>query len=152
MCAASERSAPRVLETSDPDDTERAGADLAGELRPGDLVVVRGDLGAGKSTLIRGAGRALGVTGPMPSPTFTLGRLYEGAAAEVAHLDLYRLASLDEEDPGLLDDYLGADRFAFVEWPEHAGRALPATPAFDVRIEHAGGDRRRIVITRGAGA
>ena len=89
-------------------------------LRPGDVVLVSGELGAGKTTLVRGACRELGVTEPVVSPTFTIGRRYRGREHPVSHLDLYRLDGLDAEEPGLLDDYLRPDSIAFVEWPERA--------------------------------
>jgi len=138
-------------ETDGPAATERAGAELAAALRPGDVVLVSGELGAGKTTFVRGALRALGVTGEVTSPTFVLGLLYEGAAGPLAHLDLYRLAGLADEDPGLLDPYFGPQTVTFVEWPERAesealvgGRAI----ARHVTLAHAGGDRRAIVVVR----
>jgi tRNA threonylcarbamoyladenosine biosynthesis protein TsaE len=135
------------LHTDGPSGTEAAGADLAENLRPGDVVLVSGDLGAGKTTLVRGAARALGVDGPVTSPTFTIGRRYAGRMA-VAHVDLYRLDGLDAEDPALLVDYLTPDAVAFVEWPERARGALPDA-AVSVQIEHLGGDVRRIVVEHG---
>jgi tRNA threonylcarbamoyladenosine biosynthesis protein TsaE len=139
-------------ETEGPAGTERAGAELAATLRPGDVVLVSGDLGAGKTTFVRGALRALGVTGEVTSPTFVVGILYDGDAGPLAHLDLYRLSGLEDEDPGLLDPYFGADTITFVEWPERvesaaelAGRGI----ARHVTLAHAGGDRRRIEV-RGA--
>jgi tRNA threonylcarbamoyladenosine biosynthesis protein TsaE len=134
-----------VVETSAPTETEGLGAELAAGLHPGDVVLVRGELGAGKTTLVRGAARALGVEDPVTSPTFGIGHRYRGAELTVAHLDLYRLASLAREDPGLLDDYLGPDRIAFVEWPE-AGGAEFAAAALRLTLTHAGGDRRRIEV------
>jgi tRNA threonylcarbamoyladenosine biosynthesis protein TsaE len=128
------------------EETEALGREIAGRLEPGDLVVVSGDVGTGKTTLIRGACRALGVTGPIASPTFTIGRRYRGRMP-VAHLDLYRLASLDAEEPGLLDDYLTPDAVAFVEWPDAAGDRLEGV-AVRVRLAHAGGDRRTIEVSR----
>ena len=91
-------------------ETEALGAELAERLGPGDVVVVSGEVGAGKTTLIRGACRALGVESPVTSPTFTIGHRYEGGRLPVAHLDLYRLEGLEGEDPALLDDYLAAGR------------------------------------------
>ena len=134
------------LHTDGPSGTEAAGADLAENLRPGDVVLVSGDLGAGKTTFVRGAARALGVDGPVTSPTFTIGRRYAGRVA-VAHVDLYRLDGLDGEDPALLADYLTPDAVAFVEWPERARGSLPDA-AVSVLIEHLGGDARRIVVER----
>jgi tRNA threonylcarbamoyladenosine biosynthesis protein TsaE len=124
--------------------TERAGAEVAARLEPGDLVLVIGELGAGKTTFVRGACRALGVEGPVVSPTFTIGRRYEtpGGLA-VAHLDLYRLADMGSEEEGLLDDYLTPDAVAFVEWPAVAAGELPE-PAVRVEISHAGGDQREL--------
>ena len=133
--------------SASPEDTERAGAALAAALAPGDVVLVSGELGAGKTTFVRGAARALGVTEPVTSPTFVVGHLYEGARGRVAHLDLYRLAGLDDEDPGLLDPYFGPDLVTFVEWPERAGlEALLGERhvARRVALAHAGGDRRRL--------
>ncbi len=130
------------LETTTPEETEAAGAELARRLRPGDVVLVSGELGSGKTTFVRGAARALGVDGPVTSPTFTIGHVLPGRP-EVAHLDLYRLGSLAGEDPALLDDYLTPERVAFIEWPELA-RPLVEHPAARVWLEHAGGDRRRI--------
>ncbi len=136
-----------VLETTSAAETEALGARIAGRLRPGDVVLLSGDLGAGKTTLIRGACRALGVEGPVTSPTFTIGQRYEGGRVPVSHLDLYRLGSLDEEDPALLDDYLGPDTVAFVEWPR-AGEGRLGRPALEVRLAHAGEERRRIEVDR----
>ena len=131
-------------ETLSPEQTEAAGAQLARRLREGDVVLVSGELGSGKTTFVRGACRALGVEEPVTSPTFTIGRVYV-ATPEIAHLDLYRLSSLAGEDPALLDDYLTPDRIGFVEWP---GPAEPAglRVAARVRLEHLGGDRRRVTI------
>src|SRR5688500_2336291 len=127
-------------------ETERLGAELARTLRPGDVVLVSGELGSGKTTFVRGACRALGITDPVTSPTFTIGQVYGGdGGPEVAHLDLYRLESLEGEDPALLDDYLTPERVAFVEWPGIAEPAL-ARVAARVAIAHAGEDRRTIEI------
>lgn len=137
----------RIHETSAPAETEAVGAELAGRLRPGDVVLVQGELGAGKTTLVRGAARALGVTDPVTSPTFGIGHRYRGSqGVTVAHLDLYRLAGLEHEAPGLLEDYLTADSIAFVEWPQEGSPELGESRA-QVRIAHGGGDRRRIEIS-----
>ncbi len=110
--------------TGSPQETEALAAELARRLRPGDVVAVSGELGAGKTTFVRGAARALGVTGPVSSPTFTIGHRYE-AMLPVSHLDLYRVAGLDPEEWGDLEPYFEGT-IAFVEWPEHAGDWLPA--------------------------
>ena len=133
-----------VRESEGPAATEALGAELAAVLAPGDVVLVSGELGTGKTTFVRGASRALGVAGAVTSPTFTIGRRY-GGRVPVAHVDLYRLDDLGEEDPALLADYLGPDVVTFVEWPERAGDRVPAA-ARRVRLEHLGGDRRRVTI------
>jgi tRNA threonylcarbamoyladenosine biosynthesis protein TsaE len=133
------------VESSSPEATERAGAELAARLRPGDVVLVSGELGAGKTTLVRGALRALGVEGPVTSPTFVIGHAYDGRHGPVVHLDLYRLGGMAGEDPGLLDPFFAPDAIAFVEWPERAPGAWPPDRVVHhVRLEHAGGDTRTI--------
>jgi len=110
-------------------------------------VLVEGELGAGKTTFVRGACRALGVRSTVTSPTFTIGQRYPGAVP-VSHLDLYRVGDLRDEDPDLLADYLGPDRIAFVEWPGGAVETIAALArvAAQVVIEHEGGDTRMIAI------
>jgi tRNA threonylcarbamoyladenosine biosynthesis protein TsaE len=135
-----------LIRTSSPAETEEVGARLAPELEPGDVVLVTGELGAGKTTLIRGACRALGVTERVTSPTFTIGHRYEGRLP-VSHLDLYRLEGLEGEEPGLLDDYLTDDAVAFVERPPAAGPGLDRV-ALRVELAHEGGDRRLITVER----
>lgn len=146
MGSSSGAPAARTVETAGAGETEACGAELASLLAPGDVVLVTGELGAGKTTFVRGACRALGVTVPVTSPSFAIGNRYRGADGVVSHLDLYRLASLDGEDPGLLADYLGPDRIAFVEWPQQAESRLGSVRA-RVALEHLGGDRRRIELT-----
>ncbi|HVY95777.1 MAG TPA: tRNA (adenosine(37)-N6)-threonylcarbamoyltransferase complex ATPase subunit type 1 TsaE [Solirubrobacterales bacterium] len=133
------------LETSSAAETEALGARIAERVKPGDVVLVVGDVGAGKTTLIRGACRALGVTDHVTSPTFTIGQRYGGGRLPVSHLDLYRLQTLEGEDPALLEDYLGPDGVAFVEWPD-AGAGRLGRPALEVRLRHAGGERRLIEV------
>jgi tRNA threonylcarbamoyladenosine biosynthesis protein TsaE len=137
--------AARIVETADPDETEALGAELAAGLNAGDVVLVAGELGAGKTTLVRGAARALGVSDPVTSPTFSIGHRYRGTNVTVSHLDLYRLEGLQREDPELLEDYLGSARIAFVEWPETAGSELPEA-RLRVTLAHAGENRRRIEV------
>ena len=129
-------------------ETAALGAALAAELLPGDVVLISGELGSGKTTLVQGACRALGVTEPVISPTFTIGRRYRGRLS-VSHLDLYRLDGLDAEEPGLLDDYLTPQSVVFVEWPgasEGAFERVGMRVARRIDLRHAGGDRREIEI------
>jgi tRNA threonylcarbamoyladenosine biosynthesis protein TsaE len=133
--------------TSGPAETEALGARVAAGLAPGDVVLVSGELGAGKTTLIRGACRALGVTEAVTSPTFTIGQRYAGAVP-VSHLDLYRLGGaegLEGEDPALLGDYLDESSVAFIEWPAAAEARLERVTT-RIEIRHAGGDERTIRI------
>lgn len=105
-------------------------------------------MGSGKTTLTRGALRALGVTGAVTSPTFTIGRRYDDARIPASHVDLHRLAGLAGEDPALLDDYVNPERVAFIEWPDVAAGHFDGRVAARVRLEHGGGDVRRITVER----
>jgi len=129
--------------TASPDETEALAARLAERLSPGDVVTISGELGAGKTTFVRGAARALGVRGPVSSPTFTIGHRYE-APTPVAHLDLYRIAGLDPEEWGDLEPYFDGT-VAFVEWPEHGGNWLPEARAV-VTLGHVDESHRSVRI------
>jgi tRNA threonylcarbamoyladenosine biosynthesis protein TsaE len=130
-------------------ETEMLAARVAAALEPGDVVLISGELGAGKTTFVRGACRALGVSGRVTSPTFTIGRRYEGRVP-ISHLDLYRLGDLADEDPGLLADYIAPDRVAFVEWPRAAEGFVSGSDVVAlVRIAHRGGDARELTISPG---
>ncbi len=121
---------------------------LAGLLSPGDVVLLRGDLGAGKTTLVRGACRSLGIEEPVTSPTFTIGHLYYGTSV-VAHLDLYRFNGLGNAEWGDIESYFDGT-IAFVEWPEAGQQALPPA-AISLLLEHVGPDERRISADRATG-
>jgi tRNA threonylcarbamoyladenosine biosynthesis protein TsaE len=140
--------AVRIVETVDPAETESLGAELARGLVAGDVVLVQGELGAGKTTLVRGAARALGVAAPVTSPSFSIGHRYSGEHVVVSHLDLYRLDGLEREDPGLLEEYFGSGRIAFVEWPQEGEPEL-STPRLRVSLTHASSGRRRIEVADG---
>ncbi len=142
-----EREDSWVRRTTAPEQTERIGAEIAQRLVAGDVVLVRGEVGAGKTCLVRGAARALGVTDPVTSPTFSIGHRYLGQDIVVSHLDLYRVAALVEEDPALLSDYLGAGRIAFVEWPPSPAGQL-GDARWTVTLRHAGGDLRDLTVRR----
>jgi tRNA threonylcarbamoyladenosine biosynthesis protein TsaE len=125
------------------------GAELAARLTAGQVVLIEGELGAGKTTFVRGACRALGVTAAVRSPTFSIGHRYS-APVPVAHVDLYRVADLGQEDPDLLAEYLRPDTIAFVEWPQQeAELAALGAIAARVRIGHAGQDARTVEIAPG---
>src|SRR5947208_15509349 len=123
----------RRVQTSSAAETEALGAEVAEGLGLGDVVLVEGEMGAGKTTFVRGASRALGVHGPVTSPTFTVGQRYRGNVP-VAHLDLFRVEHLDAEEPGFLGDYLGPDTIGFVEWPVAGNEELLAIARIAVRV------------------
>ena len=104
------------FETRSEADTFEFGRTLGAQLRPGEALLLSGELGAGKSVLARGAARALGVEGPMPSPSFTILLSYDGRV-RVHHFDLYRLSDPDEFYAAGLDEWLGGDGVCLVEWP-----------------------------------
>ena len=131
------------LESSSPEETERVGAALARGLRVGDVVTVEGELGAGKTTFIRGACRELGVTGPVTSPTYTVGNRYRGRV-DVSHLDLYRFDEVDAVEWGNIEEYFD-EAVVFVEWPEAGLRALPLSRA-RVHLRHLGPEHRLILL------
>jgi tRNA threonylcarbamoyladenosine biosynthesis protein TsaE len=129
------------IESSSPEETEAVGAQLAEGLATGDVVTVSGELGTGKTTFVRGACHALGVEGPVTSPTYTVGHRYRGRV-DVSHLDLYRFAGVSAAEWGDLEPYFG-DAVCFVEWPE-AGKDVLPPPKLAVSLEHAGEHSRRI--------
>jgi len=121
--------------------TEAVAARLAPRLAVGDVVTVSGELGAGKTTFVRGACRALGVTGAVTSPTFTIGHRYVGRV-EVSHLDLYRFTDVSAAEWGDLEPYFD-DAIVFVEWPEAGAGTLPAARA-TVQLIHVDETTRRL--------
>jgi len=131
------------LRSDSAEETERIAARLAAVLREGDIVTVAGELGSGKTTFVRGACRALGVEGPVTSPTFTVGHRYRGRV-DVSHLDLFRFEGVSPAEWGDLEPYFDG-AVCFVEWPEAAGSDLPAA-RFRVQLRHAGGDRRLVSV------
>jgi tRNA threonylcarbamoyladenosine biosynthesis protein TsaE len=138
----------KSFETESPAATEAVGAELATLLAAGDVVYVRGELGSGKTTLVRGACRALGVTGPVTSPTFAIAHRYRtGGGLVIAHVDLYRVGGgLEAEDPDLLADYLGSDAITFIEWPPERPGTLGPSPRITVELSHIDGERRRVEV------
>jgi tRNA threonylcarbamoyladenosine biosynthesis protein TsaE len=131
------------VESASAEETEAVGARLAAKLNPGDVVTVAGELGTGKTTLVRGACHALGVEGAITSPTFTIGHRYRGRV-DVSHLDLYRFAGVSPAEWGDLEPYFDG-AVCFVEWPE-AGEGVLPPARFRLSLEHAGNNRRRIEV------
>jgi tRNA threonylcarbamoyladenosine biosynthesis protein TsaE len=129
-------------DTSSAAQTEAAGEELGRRLRPGDLVLLKGELGAGKTTFVRGMARGVGSAAPVASPTFQLVRIYPGRV-QLAHVDLYRLEKDDEVRDVGLDELLDAGAVV-IEWGD---RLTGAAGAF-ISIEHLGGDRRRLTVER----
>lgn len=139
---------PWIVDSSGPEQTEALGAQLAALLEPGDVVLLKGDLGTGKTTFVRGAARALGISDPISSPTFSIGHRYAGersagAPVAVAHVDLYRVPDPSAEEPELLGEYLDGAHIGFVEWPPEGMPELTAARVL-VTLSHLGADRRRI--------
>ena len=132
-----------LFSSASSEETEAIAARLARQLAPGDVVTVSGELGAGKTTFVRGACRALGVTAPVTSPTYTIGHRYEGDP-DVSHLDLYRFTAVSQAEWGDLEPYF-EEAIVFVEWPEAAGGGLPELRAA-VRLEHVDETSRRISV------
>lgn len=125
-------------------DTMDFARKLSPMLTPGDTVLLYGDLGAGKSVMARGIARGMGVEGPMPSPTFTLLAPYVGAdGRKLYHFDLYRLNDPEEYFAAGLDEFVGGDGVAVVEWPQMAD--LEPTPALEISISRGGDDQTRVI-------
>lgn len=136
----------RTLDVESAEAMRSLGAEIAASLAIGDVLMLHGDLGAGKTTLTQGIAAGLGVDGPVQSPTFTLVREHQGRAMKLYHLDLYRLVDPDELENLGYEVYLDPpDGVSVIEWPERAGDWLPERFTL-VRIEHLGGDRRQVTI------
>ena len=130
------------LKTRSEDDTFALGRALGAFLRPGDALLLSGDLGTGKSVLARGAARSLGVEGPMPSPSFTILFPYEGKCP-IYHFDLYRLSGPDEFEAAGLYEWFGGAGVCLVEWPETVD--LDARPCVRLTLRRAAEDGARDV-------
>ncbi len=109
-------------------------------------MLLRGELGAGKTTLVRAVARELGVEGPVTSPTFTVAQRHRGRDVDVAHMDAYRLSGPDAEEAELLADAVAGHAVAFVEWPDSVLEALPPE-RFALELRHGGGDTRLVLLT-----
>ena len=125
-------------------ETRDLGERIAAGLQPGDVVLLEGDLGAGKSELARGIARGLGVAETVTSPSFTILNVYESGRCPLYHFDWYRLESAEELFELGMDEYLGGDGIAVVEWPGRCPEAVPEK-AFRIRITALADDEREIV-------
>jgi len=143
-------SGPEVrLRTSSVDETRKVGEALAGLVRSGDLIVLAGELGAGKTALVQGLARALGVSDPVTSPTFTLVHEY-GGRLPVHHLDVYRLERLGELNDLAIAELLDDGGVTLIEWGDAVASALPADH-LEVRITFGAGDDDRELTLRAGG-
>jgi tRNA threonylcarbamoyladenosine biosynthesis protein TsaE len=137
-----------TIDTDSPEATQAAAARLAALLRPGDLLCLRGDLGAGKTTFTRGLVAALGAPAQLvTSPTFTLLHEYRGGRLPVLHADAYRLtgAADDLDAVGLGEEIARAEAVVVLEWPERVEASLPGE-RLDVTLDETGGEQRRITL------
>ncbi|MBR4082565.1 MAG: tRNA (adenosine(37)-N6)-threonylcarbamoyltransferase complex ATPase subunit type 1 TsaE [Clostridia bacterium] len=115
------------MKTHSPLETRTLGERLSRVLKAGDVLLLYGDLGAGKSELTRGLARGLGITSPVSSPSFTILNVYEEGRVPLYHFDWYRLESAEELFELGMDEYLGGDGIAVVEWPTQCPEAIPET-------------------------
>ena len=131
--------------TNSAEETRALGEQLAERLSAGDVVTLEGELGAGKSELARGIARGLGVTETVTSPSFTILNVYESGRCPLYHFDWYRLESEEELYELGMDEYLGGDGIAVIEWAERCPEAVPEN-VIRIRLEVTGGESRRITI------
>ena len=131
------------MKTHSPAETRALGRQLAQCLQPGDVLLLYGDLGAGKSEFTRGIAEGLGVTSTVTSPSFTILNVYEEGRIPLYHFDWYRLESVEELYEMGMDEYLGGDGVAVVEWPTQCPEAIPETH-LAVHITPAGENEREI--------
>ena len=124
-------------------ETRKLGSRLAEKLKAGDVILLEGELGAGKSELVRGVARGLGVQETVTSPSFTILNVYESGRTPLYHFDWYRLESDEELYELGMDEYLGGDGIALVEWPDRCPDAVPAD-CLRIRISAESGNMRRI--------
>jgi tRNA threonylcarbamoyladenosine biosynthesis protein TsaE len=138
--------ASRGVETHSPEETIEFGRRLATEIRSGDVVALSGELGAGKTCLVKGIALGLGILQDVTSPTFTIIHEYRGALFPLYHIDLYRLDSSQEVIAVGIEEYLRGDGLTVIEWAEKIGALLPEHTKW-VRMEVIGENARRIVLT-----
>jgi len=129
------------------EETWALARELAKELKPGDIVCLEGDLGAGKTTFTQGLAAALGVPGRVTSPTFCIVQEHKSADVLLVHMDLYRLHGEEDVEAIGWEDYLSRGAIFVIEWPERAGSLIPAS-ARHVELRNLGGERRLVAIDK----
>ena len=129
--------------TTSAKETHALGARLATSLRPGDVLLLFGDMGAGKSELTRGIASGLGIDGPVSSPSFTILQVYEDGRIPLYHFDWYRMESVEELYELGMEEYLGGDGIAVVEWPTRCPEAVPEN-YLEITFTPLGEDTREI--------
>ena len=134
------------MRTNSPAETRLLGECLAHLLQPGDVLLMLGDLGAGKSELTRGIAKGLGVTSTVASPSFTILNVYDEGRVPLYHFDWYRLNDVEELYEMGMEEYLGGDGVAVVEWPSQCPEAIPET-CLEVRITPVSETEREITLT-----
>ena len=134
------------MRTASPNETRALGRSLAQKLQPGDVLLLLGNLGAGKSEMTRGIAEGLGVSGPVTSPSFTILNVYDDGRIPLYHFDWYRLESAEELFEMGMDEYLGGDGVAVVEWPSRCPEAIPET-YLSVKLVPVGETEREITLT-----
>ncbi len=127
-------------------ETQKIGQALAHQLKPGDVLLMLGDMGVGKSEFTRGLARGLGVTGYVTSPTFTILQVHDEGRLPLYHFDWYRLSDVEELYELSMDEYLYGEGVAVIEWPSKAEEAIPET-YLQVELIPQGEEERTIVLT-----
>ncbi len=134
------------MQTNSPAETRALGRQLAATLKAGDVLLLWGDLGAGKSEFTRGIAEGLGVACPVTSPSFTILNVYDEGDIPLYHFDWYRLNGVDELYEMGMDEYLGGDGVAVVEWPSQCPEAIPETH-LAVHLTPVGDSSRNVTFT-----
>lgn len=129
--------------TTSAKETRALGARLAASLRPGDVLLLFGDMGAGKSEFTRGIASGLGIAGPIASPSFTILQVYEDGRIPLYHFDWYRMENVEELYELGMEEYLGGDGVAVIEWPTRCPEAIPES-YLEVVLKPAGENLREI--------
>ena len=135
-----------TFESNSAAQTQRIGAALAAQLQPDDVLVMLGDMGAGKSEFTRGLARGLGVSGYVTSPTFTILQVHDSGRLPLYHFDWYRLSDPEELYELSMDEYLQNGGVAVIEWPSRAEESVPET-YLEVELCPTGDDTRLITLT-----